>query len=103
MEKYGKRVTHSLNYYEALIRAILVSIDTNLTYKQTVDYLNTQGIPRHSGDLWDENSYKSMRKKLRHYEVYPNKTHQALLQLVYNGNLTVDETKVLFQRDSECM
>lgn len=96
-KSYGTKTTHSLPYYKSLLDVLIAGITDNLTYSQVAERLNNQNIPTPTGLTWLADGVKQAHKKLIHSTAYPSKLHYALLQLVYNGNLSVKESLPLFQ------
>lgn len=90
-------VSHSDQYYLALLTALISAVKAGFTDRQIADYLNSRAILSPSGKPFTSNSVSQILKKLRNHKEYPSRLHKALLQLVFDGKLTAPETYILFQ------
>jgi len=90
------RVTHSSRYYAALTRVLIDELTKQSSDKEISDRLNSEGILTASGGLWKAAGVKAILHKVRHYPTMPNKLHQGILQLCFDGVLRPAETLILF-------
>ena len=97
VKTYGTKTAHSLPYYKSLLLVLIAGIEEGLSYQQTADRLNALQILTPTGLEWLADGCKQAHKKLIHSATYPSKLHYALLELVYQGELTVKQSLCLFQ------
>jgi hypothetical protein len=94
---FNPNTTHSLGYYKSVLLVLIDGNADGLTYPQIADRLNGLEIKTAAGLAWSAENVKGVLKKIRLYREYPSKIHHALLELVFNNELTVKETLPLFQ------
>jgi hypothetical protein len=84
-------------YYESVLRLLIACNTDAMTYAAMAETLNKQGITSPTGLQWTSEIVKQLMKKLRNYRLYPSFIHQSLLELVFEGKLTLKETLPLYQ------
>ena len=83
-------------YYEEVLR-ILIACDTDaMSYAATAAQLNAKHIPTPTGLQWGSEHIKQLLKKLRNYRLYPSRIASRLLELIFEGKLTMTEALPLF-------
>jgi hypothetical protein len=94
--KYHPRLQHSLPYYHSVLLVFIDALSTNQTDKITAALLNERGILSPSGRPWTSTAVKQAIAKIRNYKDCPNRLHQALLELCFEGTLRPSQALVLF-------
>ena len=94
---YHPRTKHSNAYYYQLILVFIKALTTRATDRQTADLLNSRAILSPVGKPWTASGVKQTLHKLRNFRDFPNKLHQVLLQLCFDGTLNPADTYILFQ------
>jgi hypothetical protein len=97
VKTYGTKTVHSLSFYKSLLLVLIAGIEEGLSYQHTADRLNALQILTPTGLTWLADGVKQAHKKLIHSATYSSKLHYALLELVYQGELTVKQSLCLFQ------
>ena len=97
LKKYHNNQRQPAQYYEQVLR-ILISCNADaMTYPQMAVALNAQNITSPTGLPFSGEIIKQLFKKLRAYKTYPSFIHQNLMELIFEGTLSVKETLPLFQ------
>lgn len=98
--KFNPNVSHSLGYYKSVLLVLIDSNNEGLSYLQIAERLNALEIKTAGGLSWTAENAKQTLKKIRLYRDYPSKIHHALLELVFNNELTVKQSLPLFAHRS---
>ena len=93
---FNPNITHSLPYYKSVLTGLIAGHTENLTHKQMADRFNDLKIKTSTGLEWTSENVKGVLKRLRNHREYPSKLHRAMLELVYNDELTKEQTLPLF-------
>lgn len=94
---HNPNVTHSTEYYHRVLNLLIVGNRDNLTYLQIADSLNAKEIKTSGGLEWTALNVKGVLRKLRLYKEFPSKIHHALLELIFNNQLSLKASLPLFQ------
>lgn len=84
-------------YYEEVIRILITCNADAKSYASTAAQLNAEHIPTPTGLQWSSEHIKQLLKKLRNYRLYPSRIASRLLELIFEGKLTMTEALPLFQ------
>lgn len=95
--KYNPNTRHSNAYYFSVLNLLIAGNRDNLTYQEIAESLNAQGIKTSGGLTWTAENTKGVLRKLRLYKEFPSKIHNALLELIFEHELTLKETLPLFK------
>lgn len=96
-ERFHNTHKHPAAYYESVLRTLISCNADAMTYPQMAAVLNAQGTPTPTGLQWNAEHIKQLLKKLRAYKLYPSRIHQHLMELIFEGTLSVKETLPLFK------
>ena len=95
--KYASTTQHHDSYFLACILLFIAGLTANQTHAQIAQRLNEADLQTVTGSVWDSNAVSQVLKRVRLNRDYRSSFHQALLRLVYSGQLTVAQTMPLFQ------
>lgn len=95
-KKYHNNTRLPAAYYDQILRILIACNADGLTYAAMADVLNAQGTTSPTGLQWTGEHLKQLFKKLRAYKLYPSFIHQHLMELIFEGTLSVKETLPLF-------
>ena len=84
-------------YYTEVLRILINCNSDAMTYAAMATVLNDRHITTPTGLTWQEGHIRQLLKKLRNYKTYPSFIAQHLLELVFEGTLTMKETLPLFK------
>ena len=84
-------------YYEEVLSIIIACNADAMSYSATAAKLNAKHIPTPTGLQWSSEHIKQLLKKLRNYRLYPSRIASRLLELIFEGKLTMTEALPLFQ------
>ena len=84
-------------YYNEVLRILIDCNAEALTYSAMATVLNDRHITTPTGLFWQEGHIRQLLKKVRNYKLYPSFIHQHLMQLIFEGTLTMKETLPLFK------
>ena len=98
MPKINSNQRREPAFYTQLIYILIDCANKNMTYRATATELTAQGLLSPTGLVFTEDSIKQVMKKLRNYRTQKSFIAQALMELVFQGALTLKETLVLFTK-----
>ena len=93
---YHPRAQHSTTYYLSILLVLIDALNNRQTDQQTADLLNSRAILSPSGKPWTASAVKMALFKIRNHKETPNKLHQALLQLAWDGLIRPSQALILF-------
>ena len=93
----------SPEYYSQLLRILIDCNAAAMTYPAIAAVLNTKNVSTPTGLKWTGEHIKQLLKKLRNHKVYPSFIHQHLMELTFEGTLSVKEILPLFTRRAGVM
>jgi hypothetical protein len=93
---FPANVQHSERYYLLCLLTFIDGLTANEPHSQICDRLNAQGLKTPQGLDWTADTLKSVLKRIRNHRDYRSSFHSALLRLVFDGKLTVQQTQILF-------
>ena len=96
-QKHHNNSRQSPEYYSQVLRILVDANADAKTYPQMAEMLNAQNIKTPTNLVWTGEHIKQLMKKLRNYKLYPSFIHQHLMELIFEGTLTVKETLPLFK------
>lgn len=88
---------HEPSYYEAVLRILIACNADAMSYGAMADKLNAESLRTTTGQTWTAEHVKQTLKKLRAYKTYPSRIHQHLLELIFQGDLTMKEAMPLYK------
>lgn len=89
-------------YYTAVLHVLIACANKSMTYPAMAEVLNSQNLTTPTNLQWTGDAVKGLMKKLKNYRIYPSFIHTHLLQLIFEGTLTMKETLPLFQSRRRC-
>ena len=96
-EQFHRSHRHSADYYERVLRLLIAGNAEALPYKQIAEKLNAEKIATPTGQLWTDSHIRQVLKKLRAYKLYPSIIHQNLLELIFEGRLSMKDSIPLYR------
>lgn len=94
---YHPRTRHSAGFYRATLTALIDGLNARMSDEEIAQLLAARGLSSATGKPWTAITVRNALYRLRHPQTRPNRLHQALLQFVFAGVLTVADTWILFQ------
>ena len=82
----------SPDYYTAVLAILIECNKEAMPYAAMADTLNGQKIKTATGLQWTAEHVRGLLKKLRNHRRYPNFLSQHLMELIFEGKLTLKET-----------
>jgi Recombinase len=96
-KRYHNNTQRPAAYYEQVLRILIACNAEAMSYSAMAIQLNAQAIPTPTGLQWTSEHIKQLLKKLRAYKLYPSHIHQHLMELIFEGTLSVKESLPLLQ------
>lgn len=98
---HPKNKRHSLAYYAQVLTILIAAVRGRFPHALTASHLNAARIPSPTGLTWSGQLVKETLSRLRsHQNRQKSHLHEALLELIKNGDFTIRDALPLFQQRS---
>ena len=87
----------SPEYYTQILRILIDSNAEGMTYRAMAEVLNDLHLTTPTGLKWSASHISQLLKKIRRFKLYPSFIHQHMLEMIFEGKLTLKETLPLMQ------